>query len=129
MDKTFGKRGNGFIGWAAPVAVMLPLLVAGCAAENLTRPGVTASQQFQDETACHVIADRQAPPKFQTKIDPGFTTEPLYRGTRNTPWGKVEVYTPGQYTPPTPVTVDVNEEARNNIYRNCMAQRGYAPKQ
>ena len=127
MDKTFGRRGAGLVGWVAAMSTVA--LLGGCAEAPLTRPGVTSAQQFADTTACQVQADRQAPPNLQTSIEPGYRTEPLYRGTEKTPWGKVEVYTPGQYTPPTPVTVDTNEQARNNIFRNCMANRGYAPAQ
>ena len=121
MDKTFGKRGVGLVGWAAAMSTVA--LLSGCAEAPLTRPGVTQSQQFADESACRVQADRQAPQDFRS----GFlgTTEPVYRGTRRNMWGeKVEVYSPPQ---PIYGTIDVNEDARKHIFQQCMGQRGYYP--
>ncbi len=98
------------------------LLLGGCLPTTLYhKAGTPVHDARADEIACKRIALAQAPVEREHEIIPG----PLLRGPlvcddqnncyREPPWR----------APPEIIVRDVNEDLRNLIARQCMADRGY----
>lgn len=105
--------------------VVVIALLSGCAQYQWMKPGASQLDFQQDGYVCSSEAARLYPPQqVPMQIGSGYTS-PSH--TSCNPFG-ISVNcttTGGQYTPPSVVYVDGNEDNRTVAARQCMAMKGW----
>ncbi len=105
--------------------LLIPLMVlASCGPLSLYyREGESVSRMQTETTQCQVQALKDAPVANQIRQNP-----PVYWPGRTYCDGRGYCYrTPGWWQPGNVYTVDVNQDLRNTVEAQCMAQKGYRP--
>ncbi len=104
------------------LCILACLAIAGCGSESgqWAKPGASSAEQARDTEQCRNEAAAKAPPDFVTlSSDPTQGSRPLI-ASRPAPGANL----PAQDVSPTSVT-DRNAQARETLFRDCMASRGY----
>lgn len=104
------------------LALACLLALPGCLPlQTYYRAGVSVDRLNRDEAACDVAALRDAPVANETRIEPPIFVPPRQSCT---PAG-VCTTQPGYWIPGDVYTVDVNRPLRQQLTRQCMADKGY----
>lgn len=99
--------------------------LAGCAPLNIYhKTGVTVAKMQSDQLACEVEALRQAPQANALRRDPPEFVPGVAICDDN---GDCAV-SPGFFIPGAVYTVDENQDLRDRLTQQCMADQGYVPK-
>jgi hypothetical protein len=108
------------------VLLICGAMVAGCA-EKWEKPGATKDEFDAMKAACQSKSYAEHPPMpRQVQLTAGYTT-PI-QTTCNAFGGSVSCFqTGGQYVPPVIITVDDNQNARNQDTRACFYENGWTP--
>ena len=98
---------------------ILVMLLSGCTQVYWSKPGFTQEQWDIDLAQCNLVASQNVPPNYRTSYSNiGDSTTNCYN------YGyTVQCKT----TPPIqiPITVDMNETAREQFRDNCLTLLGY----
>ncbi|MEQ5826614.1 hypothetical protein J3456_04500 [Sulfitobacter sp. NFXS29] len=100
------------------------LTAAACAPLNTYyKPGATVAQVNRATTACEVLALRDVPISTQIRREPPrYVPERRQCDANNNCTTRGGFYVPGEL-----VTFDPNQDLRNRVEEQCMADRGFAP--
>jgi hypothetical protein len=109
------------------LCICAALLTASCATK-WTKPGATEAEFEGTKAACAGKAYSQFPPApQQLLIMAGYMT-PLQTQCFGSGYSMNCNTTGGQYIPPSYMTVDNNQSARNASVRGCFFEHGWTPE-
>jgi len=104
-----------------PLILCLVLLLAGCA--EWSKPGASEADLSAAQTACNNEAMEKAPPTLgRAPEQPGANIAPAYSCVP----GKGCVPTGMSTAPTAPDVIDINADARAQIFNQCMTSRGWS---
>ena len=118
--------GNLRIVLVPPVALLIFLILAGCASYAWYNPNKNEIEFAGDKVNCDRQAASMYPPQFQqVQLTSGYQAPSQ---TTCYPIGySVSCTTiPGRYVPPVSMTVDANQANREIAFKNCMNSLGWS---
>ncbi len=113
------------------ITLVVITFVSGCAT-RWVKPGGTTDEFEATKASCISRAYARFPPmEHQVQLGNGYTT-PSYTNCYGNGYGGGYnancTTTGGQYVPPATMTVDSNQQARNQDVRSCFFENGWTPE-
>jgi hypothetical protein len=113
------------MGWSRFVCAAA-LALSGCA-QKWEKPGATPEEFDAMKSACQTQSFAQFPPMPRNvQLTAGYVT-PVTTTCNGFGYTATCYSTGGQYVAPVVITVDDNQNARNQATRSCFYQNGWSP--
>jgi hypothetical protein len=112
---------------AAPLSALLASLVLSGCTQYWAKPGGTPAEFEATKASCEQQSYGQFPPMpMPVMISPGYTT-PIQTTCNGFGYSVSCTQTGGQSYPPSCITVDQNQGARQGAVRSCLFEAGWQP--